>query len=185
MIEFCLKALLVTTTCVSVVAWSFIGFFLVVEAPAAIGAWRTQRRSRRDSARLKIPNGVFQPTPTSCFRACVATVLGIPISDVPAACDGETWDWSAFQRWLGSRGLRAIEVGFENGGTLYSVETPVPCIVTGPSPRPCKTGRHAVVGELVGVDGFRLLHDPHPARLWLAGEPTHATFFVPCQALTP
>lgn len=126
----------------------------------------------------RIPNAVMQSTPTDCFRACVATVLSLPIEDVPAACDGASWDWMAFQNWLADRGLQAIEVGFGNGGTIYPVSRPVVCIITGVSPRECVTGRHAVVGELIGLEGFELLHDPHPSGEWIEGDPTHAVFFV-------
>lgn len=140
-----------------------------------------QLRQALAEVKRKLPNAVTQTTPTNCFRACVATVLGLPIEDIPAACDGSTWDWGAFQTWLASRGMQAIEIGFANGGTIYPVSAPVPCIVSGSSPRECVTGRHAVVGELIGIDGFRLLHDPHPSAMWLDGEPTHATFFVPLE----
>ena len=126
-----------------------------------------------------VPNAVLQTTPTNCFRACVATILGLPIDDVPTACDGATWDWDAFQDWLATRGLQAIEVGFGGGGTIYPVRRPVRCIVSGYSPRKCLTGRHAVVGSLLGLEGFELEHDPNPATQWLDDEPTHATFFVP------
>lgn len=124
-----------------------------------------------------LPNSVKQTTPTNCFRACVATVLGLPINEVPQGCDGATWDWDAFQDWLATRGMQAIEVTFENGGTLYNTRTAVPCILTGPSPRNCASGRHAVVGEFEGYS-FNLLHDPHESNQWIDGEPTHAVFFV-------
>lgn len=127
-----------------------------------------------------IPNPVMQTTPTNCFRACVASVLDVPIEEVPEACDGATWDWDAFQDWLFMRDMQAIEIGFGNGGTLYPTRRPVWCIVTGESPREgTVTGRHAVVARLCGLEGFELIHDPHPSRLWIKGEPTHAVFFVP------
>lgn len=132
----------------------------------------------KENQHKKLPNAVMQTTPTNCFRACVATVLEIPIEYVPHACDGSTWDWDAFQDWLANRGLQAIEIGFGNGGTIYPVRKPVRCIISGSSPRECVTGRHAVVGSLIGIDGFELEHDPHPSQLWIDGEPTHATFFV-------
>jgi len=126
----------------------------------------------------KLPNGVMQTTPTNCFRACVATVLKLPIEKVPEACDGATWNWEAFQEWLFNRhGMQAIEIGFGNGGTIYPIVKPVRCILTGPSPRPCPSGRHAVCGWFVGIEGFTLDHDPHPSQLWIDGEPTHAIFF--------
>lgn len=124
-----------------------------------------------------IPNAVHQTTPTNCFRACVATLLKLPIEDVPEACDGKLWDWHAFQDWLGDRGLQAIEVTFGTGATIYPVRREIPCIITGKSPRD-ENILHAVVGHFIGFEGFQLLHDPHVDELWIDGEPTHATFFV-------
>lgn len=133
----------------------------------------TQRaRERRNAA-------VMQSTPTNCFRACVATVLGMTIDQVPESCDGAKWDWDDFERWLAGLGLQAVEMTFANGGTLYPVQKPVRCILTGPSPRECTTGQHAVVADFIGMDGFNLIHDPHESQEWISGEPTHATFFVP------
>jgi hypothetical protein len=135
-------------------------------------------RNQEDIIR-RLPNAVSQTTATNCFRACVASVLNLAIDEVPEACDGASWDWDAFQDWLALRGMQAIEIGFGNGGTIYPVRKPVLCIVTGESPRECVTGRHAVVAELLGLEGFRLLHDPHGSEMWIHGEPTHAMFFVP------
>jgi hypothetical protein len=56
-----------------------------------------------------LPNAVKQTTPTNCFQACVATVLGIDIALVPSCCDGASWDWDAFQAWLKQFGLAAIK----------------------------------------------------------------------------
>lgn len=134
-----------------------------------------------EAKKRRLPNAVKQTTPTNCFRACVATVLNIPIDEVPIACDGDGahWNWDAFQDWLAGRGLQAIEVTFGNGGTIYPVRKPVTCILTGKSPRECTTGLHAVVAEFRGLEGFWLLHDPHPSESWIEdGDPTHATFFV-------
>ena len=127
----------------------------------------------------QVPNAVMQTTSTNCFRACVATLLKLSINEVPIACDGPTWDWDAFQDWLIERGLQAVEMTFSNGGTLYPVRHKVPCIVSGQSPRECSTGRHAIVADFIGLDGFEFRHDPHPSNLWIDGEPTHVVFFVP------
>ncbi len=90
-------------------------------------------------------------------------------------------DWVAFQDWLAERKLQAIEVGFGNGGTIYPVRTPVMCIVSGRSPRDPEGRLHAVVGRLLGLEGFQLLHDPHSSNEFICDEPTHATFFVSIQ----
>lgn len=132
-----------------------------------------------------LPNAVKQTKPTNCFQACVASVLSVPIDDVPDGCDGAKWDWDAFQDWLAQHGMQAIEIGFGNGGTIYPVRKPVICILTGRSPRECVTGQHAVVGRLLGLEGFELLFDPHPSEAWIEGDPTHAVFFVPLVPTLP
>ena len=141
----------------------------------------TIKRLNEEATKLnrQLPNGVMQTTPTNCFRACVATVLNIPIEDVPEACDGAKWNWIEFQNWLATKGMQAIELTFGNGGTIYPVVEPVLCILTGKSPRECTSGLHAVVGYFIGFEGFQLVHDPHPAQTWIDGDPTHATFFIP------
>lgn len=127
-----------------------------------------------------LPNWPKQDKPTNCFQACVASVLGLSISEVPAGCDGATWDWDEFQGWLETLGLQAVEVAFGGGGTLYPVVAETICIVCGPSPRPeCPSGLHAVVAKFVGAEGFELVHDPHPSDGFIAGEPVSACFFVP------
>lgn len=117
--------------------------------------------------------------PRTVFAPAWRWFLGSPSVMFPEACDGASWDWDEFQRWMSGRGMQAIEVAFENGGTLYPVSSPVPCVVTGQSPRESTTGRHAVVGRFIGLAGFELVGDPHPSDLWIDGEPTHAVFFVP------
>lgn len=123
-----------------------------------------------------IPNAVNQTTPTNCFAACVATILGINIERVPKWCDGEHWEWDKFQEWLEQFGLAAIELTFANGGTIYPAYG-VPCIVSGPSPR-MEGKLHAIVGRFNGLDGFTCEHDPHVDELWIDGEPTHCAVFV-------
>lgn len=122
-----------------------------------------------------------QPTPTSCFRACVATVLQCAVDFVPTACDGDAWDWDKFQEWLRDEfALQAVEIHIGEGSAcFYPVVTPIPCIITGNSPRECTTGRHALVAEFIGLEGFRIIHDPHQSRAGIVGDPTHACFFVP------
>ena len=123
----------------------------------------------------QVPNGVKQTTPTNCFAACAATILGVSIEDIPGV-DGAEWDWDAFQSWLATIGLQAVEITFGSGGTVYPTVRPVRCIISGPSPRKEGTA-HAVVGRLDGLSFF-MDHDPHASDLWIDGEPTHATFFV-------
>lgn len=123
------------------------------------------------------PRHVMQTTPTNCFAACVATVLDIPIELVPIVCDGVNWDFDAFQRWLASEySLQAIEI-LLGPASLVPVQHPVPCILTGTSPRVCLSGQHAVVGEFTGTC-FTMSHDPHPSGAGIVGNARYVTFFV-------
>lgn len=119
-----------------------------------------------------------QPTPVSCFRACVASIFGIRVEDVPACCDGPTWNWDAFQEWLAKNyRLQCLEVSLSRGAVIYPMPKTTLCIITGDSPRECSTGRHAVIAITLGLDGFEIIHDPHESNAGLAGEPTHACYF--------
>ena len=119
-----------------------------------------------------------QPTPASCYRACVASIFGIDVNEVPRGCDGDSWNWDDFQEWLQSRfGMQAIEVWIGGDApVLYPAPAGVPCILSGQSPR--RDTLHAVVARSMGLEGFEILHDPHPDRAGFVGEPTHVTFFA-------
>lgn len=131
---------------------------------------------RVDVERRRLPNAVKQTTPSNCFAGCVASLLNVPIDEIPGV-DGKAWDWSAFEDWLATKGLQAVEMTFGNGGTLYPVRVPVPCILSGKSPHGDRP--HAVCAEFIGLDGFNLTHDPHESGKMIDGDPVHATFFVP------
>lgn len=65
---------------------------------------------------------VFQEAPHDCVRACVASILEVPLSDVPvlrtAAADGvNEAPWSRNLRaWLATRGLAVLNVEVPNAG---------------------------------------------------------------------
>lgn len=123
---------------------------------------------------------VFQETPVSCFRACVASLLELYWSEVPDTFDGTTWNWQAAQDWLAdNRSLQMVEVVLVDSPRLYPTSRPVPCILTGKSPRECLTGKHAVVAELCGLEGFTVVHDPHCSGDGIVGDPTMVTFLIP------
>ena len=123
---------------------------------------------------------VTQTTDTNCFAACLASILGCSIESVPTGADGSTWDMCEVQNWLANEfGLQALEITFGSGGTIYPMSRPITCIVTGKSPRGEK--QHAVVAETKGLEGFSLIHDPHPSGLFIEDDPLFATFFVPLE----
>lgn len=109
----------------------------------------------------------------NCFSACVASILEIPIIDVPRF-HGWTPD---FMQWLAARGLSA---------TLYKSANYVPpgyAIAAGPSLRfggrmhACVTYDGVVVhdphfsrdGLPRGVEDYVVLHGPHGEMMWFSG----------------
>lgn len=94
----------------------------------------------------------------NCFSACVASLLEIDLDDVPFFMGADNWD-EALLEWCDGRGV-VVD---------FSTEFPAPegacCIVGGRSPRHSETG-HAVIMR----DGA-LVHDPHPSRTGIDGDP--------------
>jgi hypothetical protein len=114
-----------------------------------------------------------------CLRACVASVLDLPLLEVPHFAEiasqmeaaGQVADQDKLQAdWLAGRGLRLITISFSGGveaTDLYFGRGDEPYIAWGISPRwDPETERrfcHAVVVKPDGY-GFKLVHDPHPSR---------------------
>ena len=104
-----------------------------------------------------------------CWRAGIASVLGIPIADVPHFLrdnpdqEGDTearW-FNATQRWLTERRLAVL--WYDNPDAVRAEcrgETSAfpHILVDGYSPRGV---RHVVVGDAITGE---VLHDPHPSR---------------------
>lgn len=103
----------------------------------------------------------------NCTAACVASILEMPIEDVPNfALHG--WDWAEhLDKWLAERGYQVIAIIFENWRFLTRTwMTPNQFVmVSGVSPRAEGDSlfRHAVVGRTYG-HGIEIVHDPHPSR---------------------
>lgn len=105
-----------------------------------------------------------------CERACVATILGLPIEDVPNFVAPETpWD-DQLRSWIRRQGHGLIELKGEHGlrDYVYSGLLHLVAIATVPS-QAFEGGRHAIV---VGwrpdpeypEDAFEcfVVHDPNP-----------------------
>ncbi len=104
-----------------------------------------------------IDQTVFTVPGGNCFSACVASLLEIPLSDVPYFMgDGppdDSFDWFApFLEWLRARGWWAIPLPVGNGWKPEGL-----CILSGKSPR----GNH---DHCVVARGLDIVHDPHPSR---------------------
>jgi hypothetical protein len=122
---------------------------------------------------------IDQASPRGCFQACVASVLELPLSEVPDFCapgwaDGD-W-WTAFQQWCSRRGLIAVEIYLDGKRITFA---PLPDgligILSGKSPR--GVFQHSVVVVFENFD-FVLAHDPHESRAGIDGQPKSLLFFV-------
>jgi hypothetical protein len=109
----------------------------------------------------------------NCMQACVASILELPLEDVPNFMqDGPDQFNFHLDKFCLSLNLTTLDVVLENNN-LDLIEN---CyvIATGKSPRGTEAKhRHAVVwfnGEII--------HDPHPSRSGLVGDPESYTLFV-------
>lgn len=103
-----------------------------------------------------------------CLRACVASILELPLEEVPHFVEEHQNGILAMHDWLFTRGIDCLALKGH-----YDVSTHV--IFTGLSPRSTH-GRHAVVG-LAG----EIVHDPHPDRTGLRGLAEHTYIFLPVE----
>lgn len=123
--------------------------------------------------------------PGNCWPACIASILEVPLAEVPDEADfwkpgmnhRQSWRlyYPAVTKWLRDRGYLIVEVRMKD--VCYAGEVwDVPSIISGPSPRNSEVN-HAVVGC-----GNAIVHDPHPSRAGLAmieGKDWWFEFFVP------
>lgn len=92
----------------------------------------------------------------NCFSACIATLLGLPLADVPYFMEPEDW-WDGFLEWLRPRGLYALCFPLKDQGW----RPPGYHVLSGRSPRrpDDPNAHHSVVAR-----GDEIIHDPHPSR---------------------
>lgn len=112
-------------------------------------------------------NGVYG----DCQRAVIASLLDLPIHDVPHFFGGSKNDqvghWELLQKFLRSKGYAWLVVPAKSGAAFYGADDEsIFHEISGPSPRG-KGVIHAVVGC-----GGRIVFDPHPSNSGLAGDPS-------------
>ncbi len=102
----------------------------------------------------------------NCMSACIASMLEMPIREVPTFLDKETWVRD-LNDWLHQYGLFYLEIKWNPFPIQLSA--PVLCIASGKSPR--GNFLHCVIGKIKPVSLYKadmeLIHDPHPNREWL------------------
>ena len=137
----------------------------------------------------------------NCFAACVASILGLSVAEVPNFCQvdqpGEQTWLERFADWLESRGMGFILM--PGGPQAGYIVDGLWGIASGPSPRYQGDGDdflHAVVvqakhwvghpqkrneaGELLWHWGLEFVHDPHPSCDFLRdGQVVDTVWIVP------
>jgi hypothetical protein len=97
-----------------------------------------------------------------CMRACLASLLDLPLQSVPhfaqLAADGQGDFWTMVAEFCRSHGFSFVTMA----GSFVWAEDEIYHIIGGPSPR--GNGHHAVVGRNGNIH-----FDPHPSRAGLAG----------------
>ena len=105
-----------------------------------------------------------------CQRAVIASLLELPISEVPhflRDASGNPSDyWDSLQGFLASRGLAYMHVPACSGASFFGDGVDVYHEISGPSPR-----GGGVMHAVVGRNGV-IVHDPHPSKAGLAGAPS-------------
>jgi len=112
----------------------------------------------------------------NCYPACVATLLDLDLADVPHVHQMHPEPTAALEeslRFLRKHGY--TELCFEWAPWLNQYAPGSLAIFGGQSPR--GDWSHAVVGEITAT-GWRMVHDPHPSRDGLVGEPTDVQLLV-------
>jgi len=116
---------------------------------------------------------VTEPGKGNCLAACVASLLELPIEDIPDL-DGRN-NWVGLQSFLLTHGLQALWFSLQHGMSGRHPKEAL-CILIGGSPRSTSLN-HAVVARDKYGD-FENVWDPHPEGGWLDGEPKYAVYFV-------
>lgn len=109
-----------------------------------------------------------------CQRAVIASLLELPIEDVPhflQEAKGDDADfWDRLQGFCRSKGFAYLTVPARCGAAFYGDCEGVYHEISGPSPR-----GNGVFHAVVGCDG-QIIFDPHPSRSGLTGDPAEWHF---------
>jgi len=136
----------------------------------------------------KIFQTLFGNRNGNCQAACLATLLGVALDDVPHFCrdvpKGQDWVM-AQNKWLAAKhGLVMVSFRLKPNGGLPSINAladGIPCLISGKSPR--GKFNHSVVGLYRLKDGMHQLdyvHDPHPDGTFLE-KAKSVDFFITCR----
>ncbi len=93
----------------------------------------------------------------NCLQPCIASILELPIEDVPHFAERRQSDWfDRMNDWLRDRGYWVLHInGWSDDFTPYGYSIA------------CGTSRRGIRHSCVALDG-KLIHDPHPDQTGLA-----------------
>lgn len=113
-----------------------------------------------------------------CQRAVIASLLELPIAEVPhflRDAEGDSMRfWVGIQKFLAKHGCIFMEMNafdIEDYSLLYGTPE-IYHEIYGPSPR-----GNGIWHTTVGCNG-KIVHDPHPSRAGLAGDPSEWKFGI-------
>ena len=105
----------------------------------------------------------------NCFATCIASILELPLEEVPNFCAATHWR-AAMNAWLKLRGQFYMDVNLPGDLRDDLVSDWGYHVMSGEGPRGL---RHSVVG----YQG-KMVHDPHPSGAGLLDEPDEYGFVV-------
>lgn len=117
----------------------------------------------------------------NCFPACIASILHMPLKEVPhfyQLYQGNSSEdiWWKIVEWLQIRDISIIAWDWDGfSKNIRRIYKGSVCILTGKSPR-FPDNYHAVVGYIDDQLNHHIIHDPHPDGTGFIGEPTMVEF---------
>ena len=105
----------------------------------------------------------------NCFSTCIASLFGLPTTEVPNFCDTKRWR-ERVDKWLEERGFVIVTYNEDPFKSAPELHSSVPMIASGMGPR---GHRHSVLWQK-----GKLLWDPHPSGEGLIGYPEELEIIV-------
>ena len=108
-----------------------------------------------------------------CFRACVASILELPIEKIPNFMgNGPNFFDENIRKWGDENKIRMIDIQFHDEENRDKSLKDCYIIASGKSPR-----NNDFMHSIVWFNG-KIIHDPHPDKNGIVGNPEIFTLFI-------
>ena len=128
---------------------------------------------------IPVDQTIFGFEKGNCHQACLASILETSLEKVPNFWEGNEEDtegfWKDQREWLKSRGWNIVNIRFEEEHDVRRILGTAVVIAVGKSPRDINN-YHAVVWQ-----NGKIIHDPHPSKDGLVGEPEEFSILFPLE----